>query len=65
MRATAIELMGSGIGSIPLDRLVAAVGGVLGAAATAGLALDTVTAPLSEVEQRWEEAGAQRLVFVP
>lgn len=65
LRSSAIEMMGSGIGSIPIDRFVAAIHGVLHAAAPGGFRIATKTAPLADVEQRWlEDGGAQRTVFM-
>jgi NADPH:quinone reductase-like Zn-dependent oxidoreductase len=64
LRASAIELMGSGIGSIKFDRLVAAVDGVLRAAIPGGFRIATRTVPLSQVEQAWRDKdGAGRIVF--
>lgn len=62
LRSSAIELMGSGIGSIPLDRLIAAVTGVLEAAVEAGLAIPVETLPLEQVEQAWAYDGPARMV---
>ncbi|WP_175691857.1 zinc-binding alcohol dehydrogenase family protein, partial [Burkholderia anthina] len=53
LRATAIELMGSGLGSVPLPRLLAAIRGVFGAVAPAGLAIETRAVPLSAVGEHW------------
>ncbi|MDG2535966.1 zinc-binding alcohol dehydrogenase family protein [Sphingomonas sp. HITSZ_GF] len=53
LRSSAIELMGSGIGSIPLARLVASIGGVLGAAASDGFTLPARAMPLAEVAKAW------------
>lgn len=53
LRATAITLMGSGIGSVPLDRLVAAAGEVLQATVPGGFQIATKVAPLSHVETAW------------
>ena len=64
LRSSAIVLMGSGIGSIPLDRFVHAVGGVLRAAVPAGLKIATIPVPLSDVEQAWpRDDSARRTVF--
>ncbi|MBN3566475.1 zinc-binding alcohol dehydrogenase family protein [Burkholderia cenocepacia] len=64
LRATAIELMGSGLGSVPLPRLLASVRGVFEAAADAGLTIDTRTVPLSAVGEHWGDASSVvRLVF--
>ncbi len=59
LRASAIELMGSGIGSIPVNRLMQAIAGVLQAAVPGGFAIATKTVPLSEVAAAWA-AGTSR-----
>jgi NADPH:quinone reductase-like Zn-dependent oxidoreductase len=64
LRSSAIELMGSGIGSIPLERLVTAIGGVLHAAAQDGFALPARAMALAEVEQAWALEG-ERVVLTP
>ncbi|HHT8830409.1 TPA: quinone oxidoreductase family protein [Burkholderia cenocepacia] len=58
LRATAIELMGSGLGSVPLPRLLASVRGVFEAAGEAGLAIDTRTVPLSAVGEYWSDTSS-------
>lgn len=64
LRSTAVELMGSGIGSIPLDHLVGATRGLLEAAGPAGFRIATRVVPLSEVERAWaEDDGGRRTVF--
>ena len=63
LRASAIELMGSGIGSIPFDRLIASIAGVFDAAGPAGLQIATKAMPLAEVERGWREQGPERVVF--
>ena len=66
LRASAIELMGSGIGSIPVDRLMAATGALLRAAASAGLTAAARPVPLSDVERVWAEPDDdRRIVFTP
>ncbi len=56
--------MGSGIGSIPLDRLVDAVGQLLRAAGPAGLQIRTTPVPLSDVERAWpNDDSTRRTVF--
>lgn len=65
LRSSAIELMGSGIGSLSLDRLVAAVGGLLQAAITGDFRVATNPIPLSDVEQAWLTDGStRRTVFI-
>jgi NADPH2:quinone reductase len=55
--------MGSGFGSVPMDRLLASIGGVFGAAVAAGLTLPVDATPLREVETAWQAKGADRIVF--
>ncbi|MDE1997101.1 MAG: zinc-binding alcohol dehydrogenase family protein [Rhizobiaceae bacterium] len=64
LRSSAIELMGSGIGSIAFDRLVCAVGELLKATTPAGFAIAAKPVPLSDVERAWpEDDSARRTVF--
>jgi NADPH:quinone reductase-like Zn-dependent oxidoreductase len=66
LRASAMELMGSGIGSIPFERLLAAVDGVLQAAAPAGFKIATNAVLLAQVEAMWSaDVSGQRTVFIP
>ena len=64
LRSSAITLMGSGIGSVPLDRLLAAVAGVLEAARAGGLSTAATPVPLADVANAWARTDA-RLVFTP
>ena len=61
LRSSPIELMGSGIGSIPLDRFVHAIDGLLRAAVPAGFAIAAHAVPLSDVEQAWARDDSARL----
>jgi NADPH:quinone reductase-like Zn-dependent oxidoreductase len=64
LRSKTIALMGSGLGSVPLDRLAAGIGELLQAAATGGFTIPVRAVPLSEVERAWGEGdGAGRTVF--
>jgi NADPH:quinone reductase-like Zn-dependent oxidoreductase len=64
LRSKAIALMGSGLGSVPLDRLAADIGELLQAAATSGFTIPAKAVPLSDVERAWGEGdGAARTVF--
>jgi NADPH:quinone reductase-like Zn-dependent oxidoreductase len=65
LRSSAIELMGSGINSVPAPRLFAAIASVLKATRSAGFQIAAEVAPLSEVERRWTAKSASRLVFTP
>lgn len=63
LRSSAIELKGSGIGSVPLKGLIEAIAGVFGAAGSAGLVLPIRSVPLTDVEQTWSPGDDQRTVF--
>ena len=64
LRSSAIEILGSGFGSIPLNGFVRAIRELLWAAAPAGFKIETRSVPLSEVEQAWSrDAGPARTVF--
>ena len=64
LRASAIELMGSGIGSVALERLVGITGEVLRAAASRGSRIAVDPVPLSEVGETWTRTdSAARIVL--
>lgn len=64
LRSSAIELMGSGIGSIPFDRLANAIDGLLHAIVPGGFKLAATPRPLSKVEQAWpNDVSTRRTVF--
>jgi NADPH:quinone reductase-like Zn-dependent oxidoreductase len=63
LRASAIELMGSGIGSISLDRFVKSVADLMQAAVVDGFTIPTKTVPLSDVETAWNIDTSPRVVF--
>ncbi len=60
LRSSAIELMGSGIGSIRFDRMLHAIDSLLRAAMPAGLKIAANPVPLSEVEQAWPRDDSSR-----
>lgn len=64
LRSSAIELMGSGLGSVGLDRLIASIAGVMRVARSAGLTLDHQPVALADVEAAWSRPGDRRVVFV-
>ena len=58
--------MGSGIGSVPMPRLLAAIRGVLEAAPAAGFQIMTRQMPLTDIARAWDMGDAQsRIVLVP
>jgi NADPH:quinone reductase-like Zn-dependent oxidoreductase len=65
LRSSTIEMMGSGLGSIAMDRLIASVGAVMQAAIPAGLTLEYRQVGLVDVESAWaEQENGHRIVFV-
>ncbi len=63
LRSSALELMGSGLGSVSLPRLLAAIAGVFEAGAAGKLRLAATPVPLAEVADVWRDAGDTRVVF--
>jgi NADPH:quinone reductase-like Zn-dependent oxidoreductase len=64
LRSAPIELLGSGLGSVPGPRFFAAISAVFAAARPAGLQIATRAIPLAEVEKAWTDTGdARRLVL--
>jgi NADPH:quinone reductase-like Zn-dependent oxidoreductase len=64
LRSSAITLMGSGIGSIPMDRIMNSIGELMQATVRGGFEIATKTFPLSEVEHVWAAANSlPRTVF--
>ena len=65
LRSSALVLMGSGIGSIPLEGLLGAIHGVMQAVVPAKLKIKTEIVPLAKVEETWnKDSGRSRVVFV-
>jgi NADPH:quinone reductase-like Zn-dependent oxidoreductase len=64
LRSSAVTLMGSGIGSIPLGNIVKSIGELLQATVSGGFRILTKTFALSEVEHIWASANSMpRTVF--
>lgn len=64
LRSSALELMGSGSGSIPVERLIMAVGDVLRSVVPGHLQIQTQAVPLEDVEGAWTKGdGKRRIVF--
>jgi len=64
LRSRANVLMGSGLGSVAPDKMVASVRDLLASAGKAGFRIETETAPLSDVSSAWlRDTGNRRLVF--
>jgi NADPH:quinone reductase-like Zn-dependent oxidoreductase len=66
LRASALQLMGSGIGSVPFPRLLKAIQGVLEAAPSAGFKIPTQPVPLADVTKAWATGNTDpRIVLLP
>lgn len=63
LRSSAIEMKGSGIGSVPLAGLVDAIAGVMKAAQSIGLEIPIRSVPIDDVEEAWPLDNHQRTVF--
>jgi NADPH:quinone reductase-like Zn-dependent oxidoreductase len=64
LRSAAVELTGSGLGSVALPRILKAVEELFDAAVEAGFTVETRAVPLSQVEQAWQnDRLIPRVVF--
>jgi NADPH:quinone reductase-like Zn-dependent oxidoreductase len=62
LRSSSILLMGSGLKSVPLEKLLAAIANVFAISKSANLQIATRSVPLSSVEEFWDAPGKPRLV---
>lgn len=66
LRSSALQLMGSGIGSVPFAKILKSIQGVLEAAPSAGFKVATETLPLAAVTKAWAIADTDaRIVLCP
>ncbi len=66
LRSSSLQLMGSGIASVPFPKLLEAISGVLQAAPSAGFRTAIKPVPLSHVSRAWSDVDANsRIVLVP
>lgn len=64
LRSTALQIMGSGIGSVPLEKLLNSIGEVFQATVSARFQIETDVHPLADVEDAWaKDKGTIRTVF--
>jgi NADPH:quinone reductase-like Zn-dependent oxidoreductase len=63
LRSSAIQIMGSGLKSVPLSKLLEGIRQTFDLAARGKLYLPTKVVPLSLVTENWEAPGKPRLVF--
>ena len=62
LRSSAIQLMGSGLKSVPLDKLLAGIHHVFAAVVPAKLQIATKVVPLSAIAENWETPAKPRVV---
>lgn len=62
LRSTSIEMLGSGLGSVGIDQLLASIDGVLRSAVSADLTLEHRLVPLAAIGAAWSRSG-ERIVF--
>ena len=65
LRSTGLELLGSGIGSVAIQDLVAGAGELLAATPSAGFTAPYTLLPLKDVEETWNNTPDARLIFAP
>lgn len=63
LRSSAIELMGSGLKSVPFARMIEAMRQVFDFAVSTGFQLPTRVMPLSAIEEAWQAPGKPRVVI--
>jgi NADPH:quinone reductase-like Zn-dependent oxidoreductase len=63
LRSSAIQLMGSGVKSVPFPKLLDAIRNVFVAVAPAGLQIATTRVSLSGIEKAWDSPGKPRIVI--
>lgn len=63
LRSSAIQLMGSGVKSVPLPKLLDAIRNVFDVVVPVKLQIATKTVPLSAIEETWDAPGKPRIVF--
>ncbi len=63
LRSSAIQIMGSGLKSVPFPRLLEAIRNTFDLAAQGGLYLPTEAVSLSSVADNWNAPGKPRLVY--
>jgi len=63
LRSSAIQMMGCGIGSLPLEIFMKAIQELLQATISGGFKVATKTLPLAQIEQAWHQSnGPERIV---
>jgi len=62
LRSSAIELMGSGLKSVTMDKLLDGIGHIFEGAAKGTFQIATATMPLEKIAEAWKAAGEPRMV---
>lgn len=66
LRSVDLRILGSGFGSVDLERILGAIPELFQKAASGALRVDVEAIPLAQVESAWSRAEkARRIVFVP
>ena len=65
LRSSGLELLGSGFGSVSMDKIFASLRAVLAEAAERPFQIKVTKAPLRDVEKLWNAPEDARLVFQP
>lgn len=66
LRAARLQIVGSGQGSVPTDRIVQELGELAAQIAGGALRIDARAVPLADVEAAWADTGSdQRIVITP
>ena len=63
LRSSGLELLGTGLGAVSHQELVACIGELFQAYRPAGFAVELRAAPLSDVAATWHQPGSARTVF--
>jgi NADPH2:quinone reductase len=65
LRSSGLELLGSGFGSVSMEKIFESLRSILQEAAKQPFRIKLITAPLSDVEKLWNTPEGGRLVFQP
>jgi NADPH2:quinone reductase len=65
LRSSGLEIVGSGFGSVPMQKIFQSLAAILKEAARQPFQIKLTSAPLSEVEKLWNSPEETRLVFQP
>lgn len=63
LRQGGLQLMGSGLGSVPMDRLLAGIGDFFNIVGPAALSVDFVERPMKDVAVAWKDGSGSRIVL--